>query len=998
MVRARLRRVSLGFWGLAAGAALLAALLLAPVLAWTLAPGHAGIVRALLLIVGLVLVPAFALLAVVLPRRRSAADAAVARYVGTRVPHMASDLLSAIELEREVVAAGGPRFSRDLTLAFATGTAARLAQVRPTSLVPTQHLRRAAQAFASVAALYALTAAFAPGALSIGWSRLTNPARPGALATEPIEVPEPLVGDLSVTLEYPAYTGRSKVVVPTSSGDVLAPRGTRITLETTALRPAQSAVLVFDSTPGTGGLPERRLPLVLENERLTASFVLDKPGAYRFLLQPANGRPLVEADPRRLDIEVDRAPRVDLFAPAEDLEVSSRKRVELAFATDDDYGIKEVALVWKNPTGREERRLLPFKPGRSAQGKLMWDLAEVALQPGARVAYHLSVKDNDDVGGPNVGSSKTFYLRVYSPRERHAELIERQQQVFERAIALLADRLEAPPGELPPRRDAYRVAQQLVVEIGQLAGLVDKDPLSPKKLKPELDAMHARLEKLAEGEQVLLDDLEARAARSPDGLLSRAGLAMLGDGDRKQVAELEKDVLILDDWIGRQRLEEMLSITDEIKQRRDRLAKLMDEYEKTGSEKLREEIERELRALELLERELLEKRSRLGGELADQFLNADALEMDDAQDCLQKVRELITAGDIKGGNEQLRKCSDMLDSASRSLEEGLRELRGEKFTEEEKAYGELMDEIADLEREEREIANQAGDIEDRYKKRAAEVAKDRANPFKEKAKKTLEKLREEVTAVPRDGLTPFGQDEHDALVRRLGDVQRMIDEGDLAEALSMAREARTSLETLLSDLDDDMADGEPWSDKTDEALSHAHRAEPVADQLVEELENATPAPEEIMDKADRQQLEELRRRQAALRERTKRAGQKAQKRGKDLPQDTGESAGKGLGDAAQKMQGAEKRMQSADPGGARAEAEGAAEKLGGLRKSLQQSSRPNTIGNSSDPDDQEVHIPGAEEYKPPEEFREKILDAKRKGKAPEDYTEQVERYYREITQ
>jgi hypothetical protein len=179
---------------------------------------------------------------------------------------------------------------------------------------------------------------------------------------------------------------------------------------------------------------------------------------------------------------------------------------------------------------------------------------------------------------------------------------------------------------------------------------------------------------------------------------------------------------------------------------------------------------------------------------------------------------------------------------------------------------------------------------------------------------------------------------------------------------------------------------------------HAHKGEPIADQLVDELEKATPRPEEIMDKADRQKLDELKRKQAALRERTKRTGQKAQKKGKELPQNAAEDAQRGLGEAEQKMQGAEKRMGATDPGGARGEAEGAAEKLGGLRKGLSQSARPTTVGNGEDRDDDEVHIPGADEYKPPEEFREKILDAKSKGKAPADYQEQVEQYYKEITQ
>ena len=42
-----------------------------------------------------------------------------------------------------------------------------------------------------------------------------------------------------------------------------------------------------------------------------------------------------------------------------------------------------------------------------------------------------------------------------------------------------------------------------------------------------------------------------------------------------------------------------------------------------------------------------------------------------------------------------------------------------------------------------------------------------------------------------------------------------------------------------------------------------------------------------------------------------------------------------------------------------------------------------------------VRIPGSEEYRVPEEFREEILEAM-KAKAPERYQEQVKRYYEEL--
>ena len=136
-VRARLRAVSFTTGGARAGAALLVLLLVAPLAAW-LVPEHAGAARVLTILALVAAVPVFVALAVVLPRRRTRSDVAVARYVGARVPGLTSDLLSAVELEREIGATvATPRFSRELTLAFAGATAERLAPLRPVALVPT---------------------------------------------------------------------------------------------------------------------------------------------------------------------------------------------------------------------------------------------------------------------------------------------------------------------------------------------------------------------------------------------------------------------------------------------------------------------------------------------------------------------------------------------------------------------------------------------------------------------------------------------------------------------------------------------------------------------------------------------------------------------------------------------------------------------------------------------------------------------------------------------
>src|SRR5207248_325735 len=127
-------------------------------------------------------------------------------------------------------------------------------------------------------------------------------------------------------------------------------------------------------------------------------FTVGKPGGYRFSVQPPSGRPVREAEAHRIDVEPDRAPRVDLAAPADDLEVAGPRKVELAFSADDDYGLGDLELVWRaarDDGAPEQRKLLRAAGGKSASGKYEWDLGDLDLQPGVRVAYHLEAKDND---------------------------------------------------------------------------------------------------------------------------------------------------------------------------------------------------------------------------------------------------------------------------------------------------------------------------------------------------------------------------------------------------------------------------------------------------------------------------------------------------------------------------------------------------------------------------------------------------------------------------
>ncbi|HZJ70776.1 MAG TPA: DUF4175 family protein, partial [Planctomycetota bacterium] len=373
--------------------------------------------------------------------------------------------------------------------------------------------------------------------------------------------------------------------------------------------------------------------LDVDGSRLTGALVVGDATTYRFLIEDDRGDRHVERVGRRIEIEEDQPPRVELYAPAEELDVSAMKRIELAWTAEDDFGLAKAELVIEAPGATPQRRPLPQalagEVRRSAQGKFLWDLAEVDIQPGTKVAYHLEVSDNDTVDGPNVGRSREYHLRVYSPRERHERLIERQRQLFEHVLAILGDRLVVDADALEAHDALQRLTSDAVVEIGSLAAALGEDRMAAPTLIAALKGMRGRLESASRGEARLLAALR-KAGGKPGPRLAAS--------DRVQAAELEDDTLTLADWIDRQQLEVLLAISDEIAGHKDRLRELFAEYARTGAEATRKEIERELRALEQKLAELAARRGSLGEDVLDQFVNRDALDADqDATSCTAEV-------------------------------------------------------------------------------------------------------------------------------------------------------------------------------------------------------------------------------------------------------------------------------------------------------------------------------------------------------------------------
>jgi hypothetical protein len=951
-----------------------------------------GVLVAVLLVVGAVV------LGVIAPRRRWGTDPELARWVGGRRREVASDLLSAVELANAPARSGAP--SPVLVDALIDATSARLGTVDPHTLIEPLERRRARRWAALAVIANLLLIAAAPGLVADGWRALVS-ARSAPFDGAKLSI-VPLVGDLEATLTFPAYSRRPRLPLPSSSGDVRGLPGTTVALKARVLVPAALAELIVE--PVDRGEP-KSIAAKLEGDQLTAELTIDRSARYRFAITSPSGERAIETTPRAIEAEPDQAPAVQLMAPADPLDVTNLRRVELAYVIEDDFGISSAELVWEAGKDKGRKPIALGQPesrgvGRpgvpSAEGplagpplgrqlgKLTWDIAEVQVPSGSEVRYWIEAKDNDTVGGPNTGRSRELHLKVVSPRERHEETLGRQQELAEKVLRNLGGRLTLGDDQAP-RDDIARQLREAVVELGTIGAAFEKDPHASDALRRSLSQMRERLDKLALTEQRLL----------PKG--KPATRAQFAGFDPRMIGELEDDALVLADWLDRERLEGLLDVSDEIAAHQKRLADLLGQYQRTKDPRLLDEIEREMRTLERAFAELDKHRRSMAEDVLDQYVHRNAVQAQAGTSCIDEVRRLLRSGDAARAQQKLAQCRQQQAQASSALEGSLAGLRGDKFTDEQKKLDEVMNELSDVAKDQEDIAAEANRIFEAYAEKADEVARDHRREASKKVGALVERLRHRLHDLDEGGLTPFAKEELDIMERRLADVEHMVGDGDLAEALGMAHQAKQSLDTIAGELEAAINDDprSKWADATRDALDGVQRARPVAKELIDELQALSPKPDQIMSGDDHRALDRLRRREAVNKDRTRRLADRTKQLGGELPGDAGLELGRKLGGAIDQMGAAEERMKVKDPSGARAATRAAADSLAKARERARSAARQAQEGTVAD---EPIRIPGADEYRAPERFREDLLEAmKKKGAvAPEGYDDQIKRYYEEL--
>jgi len=923
----------------------------------------------------------FATVGVVLPWQRLKTDTSVARFIGKKHLKIASDLRSAVELADRPNDAS----SADLVEALRVQVGDQLTRTDISDVIPSKQTQLAFLGAVGVAILLGVATMLAPAVLRRGIGLLvhTPTLYEGASVSD-----EPLVADVKLTYTYPSYTGLGARTVEGATGDIQALKGTRVDLEMRAIRRVRRALLFFgEAAEG------KTLEATVTGNIVRASFVLNETSHYRIWLAPLIGRTVREHRGHRVEVVNDQPPAVEIKSAADRLELASPRPVEVGYSATDDYGLGEVTLVFRVGGAPEKRIVLQEATRkRQVQGSTMWDPSGESLVPGVQIAYHIEARDTDTVSGPKVGVSRTLYLVLERPRESTDESLEQQKFVQEKLLGVLADRLEAtavPPGETPAN-DEFTMWQtahdEEATQVALLAGLVDeqrRDGGASKTLLTALSKIADRLNQELKLEGVVIRQLRPRA---DSARLLASDLVPLHRLAPAHITMLEDVVLVLDDLIGRQRLEDLAGLGEQLTQAYDKLSDLLARYQTTKDEALKEQLLREMQALRKrisdLAQKIAEVKSR--NEVGNEWQN-----MPDTREAMNKAKKLEDLL-AKGDNDSLSKALEELGESLRSLKQMLNEnaddFTGERFPKESKATAELTQKMSELEGDERQLAGDTRQLSEAMQK----ILKERqAKQMAEQLKGVKEKLSQLKETLQTPTPKRLGEDAADNQSRardRAAGTEERLQRNDVAEARKQMDELSESMSPLTKQAKLRAKKDDP-SGTMGRFAEKMEQAEKLSREIRDSLEKLAPRDRDIATPEQRQQGQQMSERQQALAERTRQLAEEARKQG-NTP--GFEQAAQGLEEVAGQMGQARQDLQSSDASDALSKQQAAADRLAQLRDGLK-GEKMARGSRSPEP----VRIPGTDDSKAPRAWRQELMEAM-KEKGPENFRDAVRRYYEEL--
>ena len=339
---------------------------------------------------------------------------AVAALVERRFPELQDRFVTAVEIawsRRPVVArpwSVADTSSPALARAVEQRAAQALSGLDLRQAIDTRSLRRLSLGAGAAALALVASALLFPAT----WAGLLAPPMPEppapslsiARSSRSPAIAGPAVADVTLRLDYPAYTGLPSETRRDDLESVSALIGTRVTIASRVVGDAPTAQLLV------GGSAQ---PLTIgRGDAVSTGFVLQRDVSWSLRATDRGGRTMA-TPPCLIRALQDRPPRVAVIEPGKSIALTDPRPIRLAYQASDDWGLAAIALEYRVPgDSRWQTLSLASSGGKAVSGAFDWDLVPLRLLRGQSVAYRLTARDNDTVLGPKTTATPTYLITI----------------------------------------------------------------------------------------------------------------------------------------------------------------------------------------------------------------------------------------------------------------------------------------------------------------------------------------------------------------------------------------------------------------------------------------------------------------------------------------------------------------------------------------------------------------------------------------------------------
>lgn len=853
----------------------------------------------------------------------------------------------------------------------------------------------------------AMSAAWTPSVYEAGVSRLVwgAPVSTDTEGADQITEVDVLLENISLTLIHPAYSRIPARTLNGSSGDIAALPGTSVTLRARPLHGIHECSLHVDE-----GSP---IPLRIGKDGYAeGTWILSQSSLYRVQGTQPSGHRFQERGDRSMDLLPDHEPVIRLMSPEEDMEVKREDQVQLIYQASDDFGLSQVDVVVRNMRGGDPQEVLALRldAERLYRGTTLLDVRDVNPEPGDTLEVFLVAFDQDTISGPKAGRSNSLRLKIWSPKEKHDELVDQTAELVEGMLALLADRLENPL-ELK-RKDSWdsglgtasvchQKTQEFLDSMEKLIEDMRQDALMPIQVVDDLKAMRVRHQDQLVAEGHILRTIQLRKRK-----LEAENARLLVVQNEEQIALLEVDILHLEDLVDRLRKDKLLDQTRDLLSQQDELMRLLDEMKNDPNADNTERAEAMVDQLQNQLSSMMKELAKQTKKLPHENFNPGALDpkgtqadVRDFQSELNEIRRLLAEGDIEGARKAAEELQKRIAEMMASMEEGFDGLRmGGASGEMQEKLQEVDAEVGQVAKEERRIFRETSEVNENVRKAMEEMRQERLDPFFQVQKERVAQIRKELREIREDSLELRDQEKLNRLKDSARDLEDRLGQEDLDRSDEFAENIARECKGLGNNMSEfgERSESRREARQLQEGSKRADAASELAQEIARDIKELIPDPKNFLSEGDEKKLNALEKAQGKNQSRLKKLRAKLSEMGEVSPALEGafsellKEAGKSMGEA--KSQLGEGRPRTA----AQSE-ENAMDRLGRAQKRLQQMMQPGQGPGSRKTglSDQDAGIPDPEDYTVPADFRNEVMRAM-KGNAPSTFQGQIESYYREL--